>query len=450
MLGVAVAVAVAGVVWGLPLADQWRRTRMAEQLARHAESLAGGAARLGVRRLGEWELDALDSLARLAGSANADAADAARVRIENQLVAWETAQRTTHNGPEFAQRLAALAAALAKHVAAYDDVARRWSDPLGLRIARACDGLAPNDAMGVLAACDRVLSAPAPAPAATIRRAEVDAAAAPTASAASSPAGNGTWRRDGHAAPRAEATRPGALPLAAATTKEGSTGAGAATEPTPAAPDGGNLRVVDAPADPPNRAPIIRDAAVMPLPFRTPDSGDVASSLPSSPAFSRPRPLPAPEDDPSLVDLPNPQQQRVLLRKFRLMSDRELAARLATASGFEADVLQQALRERERRPTARGPSSRAALSQAAPRPFDVERELVERVSELPPERARVLLRALASDDSEEPDTRLQALTLLATSDDPQLAEIARQRALKDPDPRVAELATRILREERAK
>jgi hypothetical protein len=45
---------------------------------------------------------------------------------------------------------------------------------------------------------------------------------------------------------------------------------------------------------------------------------------------------------------------------------------------------------------------------------------------------------------EDAEVRLQALTLLATTGDPQLAEIARERAVDDADPRVAEFATKLL------
>jgi hypothetical protein len=72
--------------------------------------------------------------------------------------------------------------------------------------------------------------------------------------------------------------------------------------------------------------------------------------------------------------------------------------------------------------------------------------LADRVSKLPPAQARTLLRSLVVDPTEDAETRLEALTLLATSGDPQLAEIARTRALEDADPRVADLALRILRQ----
>jgi hypothetical protein len=46
----------------------------------------------------------------------------------------------------------------------------------------------------------------------------------------------------------------------------------------------------------------------------------------------------------------------------------------------------------------------------------------------------------------DPAVRSRALSLLATSDDPQVPALARERAIYDADPKVAEVASRILEE----
>lgn len=433
-LGVAVGVSLAGAIWALPVLDQWRRSLITDQLARHAEALSGGAAQLEVRQLAEWELDALDALARLAGSANSDAAEAARARVASQLAAWETAFRNDDRAGEFAHKLAAVATALAKYAAEYDGSTRNWSNRLALEIVHCCDRLTAADAMPVLAQCDRALSAPVRAKPATP---DIRKTAKPSAEVAAAP-----WSRFEGVAPRAESVRT-APPLASASGENDEASAPPAAAPGDlASKSNGDLRVIETPVESALGEPVLNEAA----PADAPPQQAIESPRP------RPLPLPAPAADPSLVDIPTPQQQRVLLRKFRLMSDRELATRLATASGFEALVLQQAMRERQRVATARGPNSRTTSSAplAAPKRRETERALYDRVSKLPAENARTLLRELASDNDEDADTRLQALTLLATSGDPQLTELARRRALEDADPRVADLATRILREGQAK
>jgi hypothetical protein len=152
--------------------------------------------------------------------------------------------------------------------------------------------------------------------------------------------------------------------------------------------------------------------------------------------------LPAPEFDSSLVDLPPPQRQRSMLRRYKLMAERELAAALESAGPREMQLIEQVLSERRAATTARGPLP----TSATPRQIDGEQNVADRVSKLPAAEARRLLRGLAADATSDAETRLQALTLLATSGDPELAAIARQRALEDSDPRVADLAMKILRE----
>jgi hypothetical protein len=143
--------------------------------------------------------------------------------------------------------------------------------------------------------------------------------------------------------------------------------------------------------------------------------------------------------------VPSPQVMRAMLRRYRQMSDRQLSTQLAAAEGYDARAIKQVLNERKLPSNARRIEGRAAI----PRPA-ADRVLAERVSKLPPAQARTLLRELVADPTEDADTRLQALTLLATSGDPQLAAIARERAVEDADPRVAELAGRLLRESATK
>jgi hypothetical protein len=143
-----------------------------------------------------------------------------------------------------------------------------------------------------------------------------------------------------------------------------------------------------------------------------------------------------------VIDVPSPLEARLLLRRYRKLSNRELAARLGSTNGYELLAIEQVLRERKM-PTA----SRPTTASAGPR-VDADRQLFERVGQLPAAEARRLLRDLVADPNEATEVRLEALSLLATSGDPQLADIARQRVMEDTDPRVAELATQILRQTR--
>ena len=80
---------------------------------------------------------------------------------------------------------------------------------------------------------------------------------------------------------------------------------------------------------------------------------------------------------------------------------------------------------------------------SAPDPLQ-RRQLVRQLSDLPASATRRWLRWLLQDVDAE--VRLQALTAFATTGDPQLLNIATDIATNDRDPRVAELASKILQQ----
>jgi hypothetical protein len=139
-----------------------------------------------------------------------------------------------------------------------------------------------------------------------------------------------------------------------------------------------------------------------------------------------------------VVDVPSPQQMRVKLRAWRQESDATLAARLRAAAPYDALAIATVLRERGAEGGGFARWQRNLPKGEAGGPFNG-------LSQLPPAQARQRLRQLVSHADAE--VRLKALAMLATSGDPQLDEIVRRRAVEDADPRVAELATRIMRGE---
>jgi hypothetical protein len=424
VLGVALSIGIAGILMAaVPAIDFRIKQTFAERLSRHAETAAPAAARVEARELARRGVVAIPALVRLAGSPNLDAADAARDEVSAALASWESEYRTSQNAPRLAEKLTILANALEQWTPTYQIIGRLWADRLALQITDDCAVLSASEAMTLLAHCDRVLAA-APAEgrqASPLTKATGSAGGLFTDSPkpTESTGGAGGFQAPVAGGDSSMATRPELAP-----------------QPIASAPAGeAELRLIDEPpVTPPAEAPqpsaIVAQPAVKPLePRIAADSEQM-----------QPRPLPAPK--PEVVDVPPPQQLRLMLRKYRQMSDAELDRELAMSSGFNARTIQQVLRERNL-PTAVGPSTSLSRNPES----DVERRILEQVSRLTPARGRQLLRDLATDADEGPEVRLQALTLLATSGDPMLATIARERAISDADPRVAELATRIVREQ---
>jgi hypothetical protein len=374
---------------------------------------------MAVRRLADRGVAAIPALVWLASSGNGDVSDAAQDAVQNSLAKWEMSFAANHDEQRFAEQLQALAAALDVREATDNDDFAFWSAGLAIQLARHSERLKASSALELLNTCERVLAAalgtppqppikPPAAGAVAGRRADDPPSSASTAQA-----------------PRPEIGR---LHL----------GANDAD---------GELRFLEEAlgrtSDEGDRLGLLVDTAnsvTPPIPaiLAPPAAADLPQAV-------LPRALPAPAGPEPIDDVPSPLEARFLQRQLRRLSDRDLTYKLISATPYEALAIQQILDER---------NSAAAASpftqQVAPRRVGDERALYDRLGNLPTAEARDLLRALVADGAEETEIRLQALTLLATSGDPQLETIARERAMEDADPRVAELATRILRERQAK
>jgi hypothetical protein len=114
-------------------------------------------------------------------------------------------------------------------------------------------------------------------------------------------------------------------------------------------------------------------------------------------------------------------------------------AQLETASRYDAAAMRKIL-------AGRGYSDEmlTLTSELRKLPAPQRLDAIERAATLPTSDARLLLRWFLADDDAE--VRLQALTTLATSGDPKMAEIARRCAVEDADPRVADLASKLLKQ----
>jgi hypothetical protein len=152
----------------------------------------------------------------------------------------------------------------------------------------------------------------------------------------------------------------------------------------------------------------------------------------------KPKPLPARPPSADVIDVPSPQLVRANLRQWRQASDAELAMQLRSASPYDALAIATVMRER-------GLAGGNVAEWKGNFRASTDGGVFEGLSQLPPAQVRERLRQLAT--HADPDVRLTALTLMATSGDPQLDEIVRRRAVEDADPRVAELAGRIMRGE---
>jgi hypothetical protein len=405
-------VGVAAVAWltlaafGMwhELAERHQR-RFAAALAERALSASGASPSLEeLERLG---LVGVEPLVALAASQREDVSSAAQQRVSRLLKTWEQTATESGDVDRFAFQSAILAAALDAHAHRFGPDGQRWASELAERLAIHCDQFPASHSWKILASCDRVLSrplAPRPKRAVAIESIQAPAEVArpePPAIAASSP-----LKPLGPTRSELSPSEPSPVPPAVAVSGRLLA----------------ELTLVETPsADARLEGPTSRANSLRP-PLRHPEAA----------------PAPARIDRGPVVDVPSPQEVRLRARSLRGLSNESLAAKTRADVPGEAAAAAKALRDRgfseamlrlTRELEALSPSER--------------RDALQRAAELPPADARRLLRRFVADA--DPLVRLEALTILATTGDPKLDELARERAVEDADPRVAAFASELLR-----
>lgn len=378
-----------------------QRAHVAETLADRALASNGASLHALIAELEQLGAAGVEPLVGLATSQRSDVASAAQRTVGRMLTSWEIAATERGDVAAFAEQASVLAAALDAHGDQFGAEGQRWANQLAQRLMIHCDQFLTAESWEILACCDQVLSRPLlPMP-------------KPPAMATIDPPAS---------KPIAMAAKPTAPP------------APAKSEPKPAPPAS---RMVSARplADLSFVEPQVEIATARRLPEPTTNALRPPLRLPEE--TGDPQAASAPLAGP-VIDVPSPQDARINARAMRELSDRALATRADAGTSAEAAAARQTLRERG--------FSEGVLEltrQLESMPPRERRDALERAAQLPPTDARKVLRWFVADADAE--VRLQALTILATTGDPQLAELARERAVEDADPRVAAFASELLR-----
>lgn len=406
---IAVALTLAAcILW--PTVAHWHRSRVAARLAERAGAGTAAAARGAIGELALLGLPATEALVRLAASQRPDVALAAQDAVLDQLAAWEVEFDSRCDSAALAENLHTLGAALCREVAQLDGNGRRWARRVARQVVELTGALDAQQSWPVLRDCELVLASPIEPPP---RRADPVATAAAAAPVVP----------DHSATPPATSPREVQSPAMAADDD------GAVAELAVVMPGAANIApVVAAPLPAEDGANILRPPPVQPPP---PASAD-------GPVAETPQPPLAPHAAEPVVEVPSPLELRQIARRMRTMSDRQLAQVAQDGPRYESAAARRVLEQRGY--TA---AMQRAMLRVQSEPAANPRPRLDAVAALPPAEARQLLRRLVAD--EDPEIRLQALATLATTGDPHLEELARQRAVEDDDPRVADLATRLIK-----
>ncbi|QDT72932.1 HEAT repeat domain-containing protein [Lacipirellula limnantheis] len=376
-----------------------QRAHVAAALADRALTRSGRSLDAAIAELERLGAAGIEPLVGLAASQRSDVASAAQHAVGRMLTTWELEATESGDVKAFALRAVSLASALDARGDQFGAEGQRWANELARKLLVHSDQFSTSESWEILACCDHVLGRPLlPLKKTTIVAADLNDK--PPGVAAPEPVSAPLPVQHDPPPDLPPSVRRTPRPLADITFVE---------SPMP-------LAVV-------RRIPEHSHNGLRP-PLRLPDDG---ASPPASATNVGP-----------VIDVPSPQEVRLSARALRDFTDRSLVTKAAEGVGAEAIAARQALRER-----GFVDGVLEFIEQVESLAPPARRGAIERAAQLPPADARQVLRWFVAD--EDAEVRLQALTILATTGDPKLAELARERAVEDVDPRVAEFASKLIR-----
>lgn len=418
------AVAIGAVVIiGLliaPFLSRWNSKQLVHRLAAQVAEAEDAEVKVPLRQLATLGETAIEPLVIAAASQRAAVAIEARQIINEKFskIAF-TAQQAERNGLDTAtaETADAIAASLATHIDAFGPAGKQWAERLALSMIELTDKLPMLQTQSLLENCSRVLTSVPPRG----RRMRTISASSNTSS---SPQSRGTSISE----PKLESlTRTSEKSL--------------------------EILARIAPSAQPNGSPPAPATTISTLVRRQQNStldwsADTAAEqnakplAPAAPAQTKPisRAL-TPKlssNNHQVVDIPSPQEMQQRAVVLRRISEEELFLRLQDADRYEAGIIRSVLYERGFLPNEIELRLRLSTLNS-----DEGLRLTDSIAELPSTAAGRTWRWLLGNKSG--DLRLRALSVLATTKAPDVPQLARELALNDEDPRVAKLASQLVR-----
>ncbi len=414
-----------------PTLSGWQGDRLANQIAQRVADAKDARVKVPLRQLADLGDLAIEPLVVAATSERAAVATIARQILNEKLAAWEWSPETSAT----ATATDTLATALATHIEEFGPAGKQWAERLALTIIERTDRLPAEQTQNLLEHCNQVLAAVPPrGPRLRTLTTRTEADAPP-------------------AAPRFLPLEPSFDPLTHASE--------AALDRTPIM-----TREQMIQEQLPRRRREAEGVSFRPLAtglkWASRQRGDVRSevqgevrneirneirneriALPPAQISQTLEILsePTASAGSKVVDVPAPREMAVRAAALRQLSSQTLLQHLGKADFYETGIIRSLLLGRGFAEGELALRQQLVSSEVADR-----LRLVDKVSQLPAAKARSILRWLLGDKSG--DVRLRALTALATTNSPDLSKLARELAANDEDPRVAKLASRLLRQVR--
>ncbi|MEM8946163.1 MAG: hypothetical protein AAGD11_13395 [Planctomycetota bacterium] len=410
-------------VLATPFASRWSTDQVASRLAQKLEAADDADAKMLLRQLEGLGSPAIESLVVAAASDRTAVAVIARQIVQEhaaQLATEASLKGDEQLSESTAAKAALLGRALARNVSDFGPAGKRWLEKLALQLVKITDQLPAKYSRQTLEDCELVLAS-VPPRGRKIRTVTLPRATDALPSAPTLPTPGPTVQ------PLTRASEQ-SLEILARIAPRGVDEPSKTSEPQLESmralnstdsfrPPAGDLRW---------SAQSLPLAAAKPLPPGKPQAGSA-----SVPARQEPKTS-------AVTDIPTPREMELLATRLRRLSDETLFWKLEEAPRFRAGTILSVLNERGFEP------AEIELRLQIMRVGSGERlRLVDDVAQLPALSASRTLRWLLEDESG--DVRLRALTALATTQSATLDKIARDLATNDEDPRVAKLASQLLR-----
>jgi len=408
------------VVWqSAPTLMIWHRGYLANQLAAQVATAEDSKVKIPLRQMAQLGEPALEPLVVAAASQRAAVSAIARQILEEKLAVWQVlAKAYPAEANDLGRAPLKLAAALATHIDQFGPAGKQWVEHLTLDMIDLADVLPAQQTGPLLADCSRILVAVPPR---GPKLRTVAAVAEPTTTAPGLDAPQPKLETLTRTSEIAWAAQPQSHAESKFEFRSRATSLPPPNFATPAAPKSTWSPTWDTQQAQPVSLP---KAAVNDLQVRVSDLPQVQAVQASK-----------------VIDVPTPQAMKNRAADLRELSSDELLQRLRDSDFYEAGIIRVILGERG---FANG---ELVLRQRLASPNVADRlRVLEDLSALPAASARRLLHWLLEDQNA--DVRLKALTAIATTNDPGLADLARELAVSDEDARVSELASRILRQVR--
>lgn len=413
-------VASARLVW--PLVKAYQERQLAHRLVSEVVRSDSSTSHVLLRQIASLGNSSLEALVIAAAAERADVALQARQIIEEKLATWR-ATFDVDRSFELGKPTRLLANTLATHILDFGPLGQQWSSNLTLELVELSQALPAEDAVALLADCSTILDhVPALGPRkrtlnpgqniGTLFELPVSTGGQPDPGLLDVPSEHIISSKLARPATTDEA-------IAANPLIESS------EEIVPSQPS--KLKW----------APILSPTAPLGNPAEKPVTPGGGQNL----AHQQPPASSSEELSGALIDVPSPDEMQSVIAALQKESTRTLLQRLAAADFYNAGAIRLVLRDRGITLEELALVDRLLSSDPAER-----LRLVSELKVLPARPARRWLQELLTDESAE--VRLQALTALATTNDPALLGLAREMAVSDQDARVAELAARIMREAR--